>query len=161
MPATVEQTTIDQVSAPEPTIRFEESPSIIKATVIVFPPAAPGGDPIFENALVTIPGSGSPSIPAHTVLIWELVDGVNAFDILEFHNVGFGGVQFPIGLTLWDSGVVDVGPKKRLVFIKNQVLEPSQFSYTVDINYRLPSGELLQASSPDPTIVVATEPIDG
>jgi hypothetical protein len=153
--------TLSQVAAPEPTVTYEKA-TIIEATVVVYPPAPVDSKPIFEAPLIAIPGSGSPSIPAHSVLIWTLVDGSNAFKTLEFSNPGFKGGQLPPGVTLWGPGVLDVAPKQRLVLVENQVSEPRQFDYTIEINYSYSSSpqELLQTSH-DPTIVVTTEPIDG
>jgi hypothetical protein len=161
MQASMESMTTSQVGVPVPSVSYEKA-THIEATVIVFPPETAGGQPIFDVDPITIPGSGSSGGPAYSVLILKLVKGTDDLATLEFKNPGLTVPVLPVGFKVLNEVILDATAKKRLVLIENSVTELTTFTYNILINFSLTSRpEKMFQALHDPTIVVATEPIDG
>lgn len=166
MPVTMEPTITSKMGVPVPSVKYGKA-TLIEVRVIVFPPQAMGGDPIFVVDPIIIPGSGVPLTPALSVLACTLVDGGidgnKGFTTLEFASPGFtpSPGEPPFGVAVVEPKLFDVERNKRLVSIENNVRALTEFNYSIEIKYTLPTSTHAMFARHDPTIVLTTEPIDG
>jgi hypothetical protein len=177
MTAIMEPRPIDQMDPP-PLIATKGEPmpeggpvSTIEAPVIVS--LATDGTVSFEVPTITLPGSGSTSMPSYCNVIWTLMDGGAAFTSLSFTGQGMEipavtHPPLPVGVSILESEGLEGTPSKWKTCFKNRIQETDEcvFSYTISIqatpkpsaNFNPRSGPVLV--SHDPTIVVTMEPID-
>lgn len=168
MLAAIEQKTIDSVNTTGLAVSFELA-LIIRAPVFVLPPIAGDNKLIFLAPPITIPGTGSPSIPANCVVIWELEYDPQVFASLGFQSNGVAPPQIdclPEGLTIRESELLYAEglPTRWRMEVVNGVSGLQSFKYFLNVEGIL--NNLIQSQTPipvtghhDPTIVVTQEPI--
>ena len=151
MPATMEQTKIDQL----PTVTFDEEGLVINATVIISPGDLPG---TFRHHVAALSAAG-PTGSLWTV-IWTL-ETVGAIEV-EFQEGGGIEITSLPDLVQLEPTTLDLQPNQRHLTFTNNVLDVNVIRYDFVLT-DLRGNPLRKAADIiiDPTIAVVKEPIDG
>jgi len=157
MPATMEQTRIDQL----PTVTFDQEESTINATVIISPGDEPGTYRHHVSALSAAGPTGS-----LWNVIWTLAPttGLSA----TFKNDGLiipkPGTPLPAGVYNININRLDLSASQRQLTFTNNVTDVNVVRYDLDLDVRDSEGKTLARFANiifDPTIAVVKEPMDG
>ena len=157
MPATMEQTKIDQL----PTATLDEEGSVINATVIISPGDEPGTYRHHVSAL-----SAAGPTDSHWTVIWTLETTGFPPGSSPIFREG-GGIIVPRQGTFLPDGVelittdLELLPNQRHLTFSNHVADVNVIRYDFDL---VQGGLPLTKSADiiiDPTIAVVKEPIDG
>ncbi len=174
MTAIMEPMPIDQMDPPPLTVTMGAPLSggspVITIEVPVIVSQAADGTINFDVPTITLPGSGSDSIPSYCTVIWTLEAGENVTSV-SFTGQGMelpavGHPPLPAGVSILESQGVDGAPNQWKTCFKNRIHGPNEpFAYTISINAAFNPGPSANFSlgpgpfSHDPTIVVTLDPI--
>lgn len=142
MPATMQQPTIHQVDASEP--------SQLVVTVKVTRGSAPG---TFQHDVTALTAAGPTG--SQWIVTWTLAASSDLW--VKFKNPGVIRLSIPGGVK--DPDISGTTTQQRLTFT-NDVTDVNVIRYDLDLDVEDKGGKLMQNVVFDPTIAVIKDPLD-